>query len=80
MRVFSHANLDKKRREQYPSFGDFFRALIIAAPEYGVKPAVNHIHNIINGKVKPGTQYMSLFAQVLECKVDDFFVTKREKG
>ena len=80
MRVFSAANLDNMRRKRYESFGEFFRALITEAPEYGVKPAINHIHNIVNGRVTPGTPYLSLFAHVLECKVDDFFEAKREKG
>lgn len=79
MRVFSATKLDKKRREKFPVFSDFFRELIITAPEYDVKPHINHIHNIISGKVIPGTRYLSLFAHVLECRVDSLFVTKREK-
>ena len=79
MRVFAATKLDKKRREKFPNFSDFFRALIVAAPEYDLKPHINHIHNIINGKVMPGTQYLSLFAHVLECREDSLFVTKREK-
>ena len=76
MKIFSPAKLDKIRREKYESFGDFFRALIIAAPEYGVKPAVNHIHNIMNGKFSPRAPYLALFARVLECPIDAFFVKK----
>ena len=79
MRVFNPAKLDKKRRDRFPSFSEFFRQLVIAAPEYGLKPHINHIHNIINGKVVPGTRYLTLFAHVLECTVDSFLVTKKEK-
>lgn len=80
MRVFSATELDKLRRKRYVSFQEFFRQLVIAAPGYGVKPAMNHIVAIFKGKRIPGTRYLTLFAYVLECKVDDFFVTKPEKG
>ena len=82
MRVFSAAKLEKTWKEKFPSFGDFFRALIAATerdPTYNLKPAVNHIHNIRKGKQVPGTLYLALFADVLHCKTDDFFVTKQEK-
>ena len=69
------------------SFGDFMRALIIAAPDYGsrgensdpIKPANNHIRDIINGETEPGPTYLALFADVLSCKVDTFFV-RVQKG
>ena len=82
MRVFSAAKLEKKWKEKFPSFGDFFRALIDATerdPTYNLKPAVNHIHNMRKGKKMPGTRYVALFADVLECGEDFFFVTKPEK-
>ena len=79
MRVFSPAEIEKVRRGKSMSFGDFMRALSIRAPAYGVKPAINHIRNIINGKSSPGPAYLALFADVLGCETDDFFVEKEPK-
>lgn len=80
MRIFSGQKVDEIRRKRDMSFGDFMRAMIRVAPKYGtkgIKPANNHIHDIMSGKVlDPKSSYLCLFADVLECKVDDFFVKK----
>ena len=78
MRVFTPANIKKIMRERHMSFGDFMRRMIKVADNYDLEPANNHVHNIINGKVSPGAQYLALFADVLECQVDAFYVKKGE--
>lgn len=75
MLIWVPANIDKIRKERKLSDQGFLRAVTRAAPPYKLEPSYNHLRNIVTGKVKnPGVQYALLFADVLNCRVDDFVV------
>lgn len=74
MRVWKPANIEKLRLQLGMTSLGLERAMIRAAP-IGIEPTNNHIRNIIKGKTKdPGIRYVLLFADVLNCAVDDLCV------
>lgn len=76
MRIWTPSKIDKIRLKRKMTSLGLERAMIKAAPPE-LEPTNNHIRNIINGKTKnPGVIYAALFADVLECAIDDFFVIK----
>ena len=80
MRVWTPANIDRIRLERGMSFLGFVTAMIKVQEKYGIWTSNNHIRDIIRGKVKhPGANYVALFADVLGCSTDDFYVIKRKK-
>ena len=80
MRVWTPANIDKIRLKRGMTSLGFLRALSVKALAYGLEPSNNHVRNIINGKGRgPQPAYLALFADVLDCSIDEFFVTKPEK-
>ena len=85
MRVFRPANIKTIRKDRGMNQGDLERELIIRAPNYktragkSLKPRTNHIRSIMLGKRDTSSVYLALFADVLGCKIDDFFEIRREK-
>ena len=82
MRIWTPANIDIIRKDlRGMKFLGFVTAMIKVQHLYGITTSNNHIRDIIKGKVKhPGANYVALFADVLNCSTDDFFVIKRKKG
>ena len=53
---------------------DFVRACIRRAPE-DMKPGESYVTGVLTGaNPQPGSDYLTLFAKILECSRDAFFV------
>lgn len=86
MRVFDGTLIEKIRKTGDMSRPGLLRAMSKVCDNYGrkrgsLKPSKQYLDRILNGNVESiGSLYMALFADILHCKTDDFFVTKPEKG
>lgn len=62
------------------SNSDLVRHLIKNAPE-GMKPNDTYVRGVLAGKVKPGVDYLGLFADLTGCSIDHFYdLDKNDKS
>lgn len=60
---------------KYESKTAFIRACIAHATRknYSVKPSPQYLYKILDASIQPNDMYLKLFAEVLDCKVNQMF-------
>ena len=54
---------------------EFIRMCIAHATRkgYSVKPSPQYLYKILDASIQPSDMYLKLFAEVLDCKINDMF-------
>jgi len=69
-RRFSNEKVADLMNQKALSKGEFVRRVISRAPER-MRPSGSYVYSILAGKTpNPGSDYLILFAEVLECPLD----------